>query len=275
MADWPLLGDGQSFETGGTVSTGNSTGTSITGHASTAHSKGSITELIAATAHEAVGIILHITCGSSPYLYLMDVMVGAAGYEVVLIPDILYQPSVSGTAGADIFFPVSVAAGTRISARCQASDLGKWIVLSVTMVSQGFKPSQPFTRVTAYGVVPATSRGVSVDPGGTNNTKGAYSEIVAATTNPMGAIIVILGGQANAAMALSSWLFDVSIGPATETILLPDFRIRGPANGSPDPWVFGPYPCAIPAATRISIRSQCTQHDAAARLLDFAVYGLD
>jgi hypothetical protein len=172
-------------------------------------------------------------------------------------------------------FPVKIPAGTRISARSQASTGASVVRCSVILFSQGFLPGQPLGIVTTYGAVTADSGGTSIDPGGSANTLGSYVEITATTTYPIRYLAIAIGNQKNGTRSSQSWLVDISVGPATETVLISRLALN--CSTSPDsvmPQVFNMMPVNIPAGTRITVRAQSDGIDATDRLFDVVLYGV-
>jgi hypothetical protein len=91
-----------------------------------AHTKGSWTELISSTSKKTVGIMVFVTAQGTGKKFLCDIGVGAVDSEVVLIPNLItYVPSF-GSQGNQIFIPVVIPAGSRITARCQCDSAGSF-----------------------------------------------------------------------------------------------------------------------------------------------------
>lgn len=275
MPSFPLL-EGQRVENAG-ANTAVSRGTTITSGA--AHTKGSTyTTLIASTAFDASAIWIMLDDCPAGNDFLIDIAIGAASSEVIICSN-LYGGTSTGSLvyGANYFVPIKITAGTRVSARCQATGASQAIRVSALLFAQGFLPGQPLSLVTTYGDATADSGGTSIDPGGTANTKPAtFTEIVASTTYPIRALIVAFGNQANAVRTSASWLVDVAIGAASsEQIIFPNIVLN--ASSSPDtvlPQTTPPLPVNIPAGTRLSARAQCDIIDATDRLFDVIIYGV-
>lgn len=272
MADFPLIGDGQVYESVG-AATGTSTGTTITASGST-HTKGSWTELIASTGAHAGWI--YITMGDeSAEEYLVDIGIGGSGSEVVLIPNL--ADAVRTAYGQYAYmFPVDIPAGSRLSARCQCLTGSATIKVAALIASSGFLPSAPLGIVTDLGANTADSGGTSVDCGGSANTKGAYSQLVASTTYPISFLSFSLGNGSNTGRTSAGFLIDVAVGGAgSEQIVIPNIYAwaDGPRNQML-PHTTPLYPVAIPAGSRIAVRAQTTTTDATDRLFDITGYGV-
>jgi len=277
MGDWPLQGDGQRFEAAG-ADTSASKGTAVTSSA-TVNTKGSYAPIIASTAFDAAGFYLVITntaVSQADYDCLMDIAVGAEGLEQVIVSNYLYKQSNADYIGRSVYFPISIPAGTRIAARWQQDSVASGEVADVTVILVGasFIPSKPLQRCTTYGAVTADTGGVTVDPGGTANTKGDYSEITSSSTNPIKHLILGFGSNSNGSMTESVWLVDIAVGAEeSEQVLIANIPLI--SNSGENMFWVSSFPCHIPAGTRISARAQCSIIDATDRLFDIAIYGID
>ena len=272
MPDWPQLADGQQSSTIGTAPT-VSRGTTVTA-AATAHVKGAYAVLSASTPHDADTIVVMFDDLAAGVNYLVDIAVGAAT-EQDIIPN-LYVGGGTGSLvyGSYYIFHLQIPEGSRVTARCQASTLSSLIRCSILLIKSGFVASSPADYVVAFGAATATTAGVSIDPGGTANTKGVYSQIVASTSDDVREITIAMDNQLNTVRSSQSWLLDIAIGAATEQIILPDIALN--CSTSPDivvPQTFGPIPMCIPAGTRIAARAQSDGIDATDRLFGVIVYG--
>jgi hypothetical protein len=168
-------------------------GVRITGNTSTANVKGPWTQLLASSGEVCHGITLMIgsanTLASTARRKFVDVGIGAAASEIVIIPD-LDCGNVNNwgqaTSGPVVFtFPIKIPAGTRISARMQAEA-----TTNNTVDMLAFLHKDPIgpngwwgTRVTAYGANTTTTMGVAHSPA--NGSYATPTEITAACTNPI------------------------------------------------------------------------------------------
>ena len=159
-------------------------GTTVTASGTT-NTKGAWTELIASTGADAEGIyvkVVGVAASNTATSMLMDIGTGGSGSEAVLLPDLLV-----GYAGSDqsmgrgYFFPVSIASGTRISARCQsviASDTAEvaiWLVQSIQHLEGA-------SSVEAIGETTASSEGTTVTSG-TNAWAGSWTSLGAVSSD--------------------------------------------------------------------------------------------
>lgn len=269
---------GGRIETCGTVAA-SSRGTSVTSGA--ANTKGAYAQLIASSAfdadallviaaHEAVGF-LGITVSA-----LLDIAIGAAASEQVVIPDVLLSLNQwCGRSGSPFLVPCKIPAGSRIAARLASSDASTPFNVTVCAINYGLF-AMPGGKIVSYGTASATSRGTSLDPGATANTKGAYSQLVASTNEDLSGIIICVGSQNLDKTTSCEALLDIAIGAAaSEIILIADLPLGVDTNAQQYmPLVFPFIPCKIPAGTRIAARCQNTTNTAAHRSFDVSILGV-
>jgi len=280
-SNWPIYSGSNILNDIGTV-TGTSTVTALTAN-STANTKGTTyTELIASTTRPYVGLHVFVQSNSaSQARALIDLAIGAAASEVIVIPDLFFWSMSSNAlrAWTHYYFPIAIPSGVRLSMRAQSST-ASW-ALRVGVLGVPVNPLVPvgFTRCTAYGATTADSGGIAIDSGATANTKGAYAVVSASTTNPMKAMIaVILGSSLTVPATAATILVDVSIGAAAaEQPVFSNYFWNRAANVSAETEGVCSLPLGvnIPAATMLTSRCQASGTDAQARLQDVVVYGFD
>lgn len=97
----------------------------------------------------------------------------------------------------------------------------------------------------------ATSKGTTITAGAVN-VKGSYTELIASTPFAAGGILVQVGDESN----LGFYLMDISVGTATEKILLPNLFM---AFSSKEKMCRSFYfPVSIPESVRLTARIQCS-----------------
>lgn len=268
----PSLRGGQRLTAVGAV-TASSTGTAPT--AGSANVKGSYTELIASTAHDAHGIVINLMRTSAGGDYLVDIAIGGAGSEQIIVADLLRSTLGATFSHQPIFVPIYIPAGSRISARIQSTTGSATFSMIVTLVQGGdVMPGSEGICVT-YGAASGDSGGTSIDPGGSANTKGSYSQITASTTRPIHWLIVAIGGQGNAARTSAGWLMDIAIGGGgSEQVIVPNIPLSSHGNTDEMFPQFIELPVCIPAGSRLAVRAQSGITDATDRLFDVILYGV-
>ena len=160
--------------------------------------------------------------------------------------------------------------------RMQATAGNLTINCYLQLMSAGAQHPSSLSLVTAYGANVADTGGVSVDPGASISTKGAYSEIVSSTTFPISALVIGIGNQNNLARAVAQWYIDIAVGAGgSEMIIIPDIMIRCVGSGYKIWPQFSPtYPISILVGSRIAVRAECTMNDATDRIFDVVLYGI-
>jgi len=274
MADWALRSGGKKDTVGEVAS--SSSMTVITASA-TANTKGSYTQIVASTAFDSTWMMLIVRGFGTSRGFLLDLAIGAAASEKVIISNLLLGSSgngcLPGTYGP---FPISIPAGTRIAARLQSTTGSSTAQIEVVLGASGFADDAPLGIVTTYGADTSDSGGTQVDPGGTINTKGTWSEITSSTSREIKALCIAIGNQSNSAPGNASWLFDIGIGAGgSEKVVLADLYLVTTSSFAAQliPNAFA-FPISIPSGTRLSARAQCVINDATDRLFDVALYGV-
>ena len=270
MADFSTIGGVESKSETLSMDTGSSLGIDIiTGGANI---KGSWVEMTSSSTFDFEYLQL-TTLINDTADYLLDIGVGSAGNEEVIVGDVMISYGGGSVSIVDTFgFPIHIAKGSRITARGQASSSSQNLRLGLT----GYSSSLPgYAKVVGYGISTGDSGGTPVDPGGSSNTKGAYSEVTSSTNEDLREIYMHLGNAKNASLSAAGFLFDIAIGSAgNEEIIVSNLAVyTHPAHNSPTP---GSYrlPIQIPAGTRIAVRSQSSITNATDRILDVAIYGV-
>ena len=254
------------------VSNYSQSGVTVTVPAGTDNVKGAWVELVASTTYDMTALETCVLVGSAAACsMLVDIGVGPAGSEVVLVPDLYAEThtSVPMTMGTRI--PVKIPAGTRISARAQTNDsIARNASVYMLPESTGATPifGRGFQRVVQYGCVPASTSLTPVDPGGSANTKGAWVELCAASDIPAKALCACFASNRNTNLTTGDYLVDIGIGTAgNEVVLLPNYFVS--VNTTSD--VLREYttvlPVELPVGTRIVARAQSTVTDATDRVV--------
>ena len=272
MGDWNTSGGAFAVTVGQNATT--STGTTVTAGGS-ANVKGALVALSASTPIRAGAIVVVLAPPVNSADHLVDIGVGAAGFETIIVPNILFSGRNHDYNGY-YFFPIGIPLGSRIAARCQSTGANLTLTAAVILLSGGFSAPSAGGSVTTYGAVTADSGGTQVDPGGTANTKQAWSELTAATGARTRQILVGFGNVNNNVRTSQQWLIDLATGPAAqEHIIIPDLMLAASSVGDlVVPPVLGPFSVGIPAGSRLAARAQSDGTDGTDRLFDIAVYGV-
>lgn len=221
---------------------------------------------------------------SSNWTSAVDIGIGASGSELVLINDLLCVYNFASSNGANSVTysgPISIPAGSRISARSSAGAGSSVINVSLQLFDGAFTMMEGCGGWDGIGVSTARSfpEGTLVDPGATVNTKGAYAQLVASTSRDYcGLNIQFDEGVASAPAANTIYLVDIAIGASgSENAIIPNASILKLVASSTFriiiPGVVGPYFVPIPAGSRISARAQSSDNGASTRPIGVSVYG--
>lgn len=267
------LYSGQRFEAVGATTSSASDGTQVDSHASN-NTKGSYFQLIASTAFAYTSLEIEIGFVTGGNDWLIDIAIGAAASEQIIIANFHANPVVALQSPAT--FNVLIPAGVRISARAQSSTGGSSIWVKAVGRGGGTLARKGMGRVTTYGANTSDSGGVVVDAGGTANTKSSYSEITSATTAPIRELILAFGNAGDTSRVACRWLMDLAIGAAaSEQIIIPNILLNHPTGTNIIAAQTRRFEINIPAGVRLAARAQCTTNTAGDRTFDILAYGVD
>jgi hypothetical protein len=247
------------------AATASSSGTSV--------ANGSYAQITASTTKDYDGVVFMGTQTGTSAEGTCDLAVGGAGSEQNIIDNIRFQKT--GTTGNGFglmaYLPLFIPRGSRIA--CQGHGITpKVIIAGVTGMPLN---QRGFSRAESIGI--ASNQGVAIDPGATANTLSAWVQLTASSAHNYAALMIAVGPDARSSnAAAATWLIDIGIGASgSEQVLLQQLSCIGnsTANYGPYPALFGPFPCNIPAGTRIAVRAQSSSTNVSQRQIDVAAYG--
>ena len=254
-----------------------STGNTPVSSSSSAHVKGSWTELAASIDGPLDAIQVNVsTSGGSLYKGLFDLGVGAAGNEQVIVPNAYFETD--GRIGFLIQYLLSahLPAGSRVAMRVQ-DDLASAVDTFCWLAGWHGGPVFPagVGRLEEAGIATGSSSATQVDPGGTANTKGSWTELVASTVSPWLGFVPIFGSNKNNVETAATFRVDIGVGAAgSEQVVAPNLMVRGDAAMDVKmPYCYPPIWQPIPAGSRIAARAQSQTTDATDRLVQVALEG--
>lgn len=239
-----------------------------------ANTKGSYAQLTASLSAACVGLLASFRGDTILIDLLFDLATGAAASETVVLADLAH--SVGRVRHITLVgVPLAIAQSTRVAARGQATgatELG--YIAAYTWALDSSIPMHGATTADTYGANTTDSGGVSVDPGGTINTKGAYAELTS-SCNAVQSLSVLFANQVNTVRTSCDWIIDIATGAAgVEAVKLADIWTACSLNSdSVIPDGYPSLPVAITASTRIAARAACNINDATDRLIDVIVVG--
>lgn len=280
---WPIGVDICNATDQGTVTSGASSGTTVTASAST-NTLGSWTQIVASTAIDACFIIVSVDGSpSTGQGNAVDIGIGAGGSEQVLISAIQVMGNGTLLPGnlSQLAFPCQIPAGTRIAARVQSTVGSSAVAVQVILIDGAFTQWEGGSIVDTYGNVTSTSVGTAVDPGGTIGTKGSYAQLTASTSYDLMGFMLCFDHQAfsNGQHGPDNWLIDIAIGASgSEVVIYPNLPMTMNCQ-SGEPNALSPVatefiPITIAAGTRIAARCMAGTATASYRIVGVTLYGV-
>lgn len=267
MPSVPLVGgsygEGQAFAT-------STYGTTLTASA-TGNVKGTVVELIAATAHDAHWVEVMATGPSAAGTFAFDVLTGAST-EAVLIPNLTFFARGATDGGGRWLFPLYVPKGSRLAARVASTIGGASMLVGVGLFNAGLAANAFGGTVDQYGTINA-SAGVNVDPGAVANTDVTV-QITAATVRPHHWLVLTVLNVDVAYAAAVKKLVDLCVGAATEQAILEDWPIGGGGTQDchrPDNCIH--IPAFVPQGSRLTVRARCSSTTDGDRDLYCTIHG--
>lgn len=268
MGDWPVLVDGQRFESS---TTSLSAGTAVT--TTGLNAKGSWTT-VATPSFAGTGFNLVVVCAQAGREILMDLGIGAT--PDIILNDFYLSPGSVGGIGRSVYLPIPLVAGQPLKARFQTTATGTIPTVSATVIDGGYTGAPPLGLTSTYGADTTSTGGTAIDAGAVANTKGLWVEMTPATARQHRSLMMVVGTGGNLGMSTGSFSFDIGIGTSgSERVLIAD--LCGETSAGDDlyaPNHYGPWPCHIPAGSRLVVRSSSTITDATDRVMDVVLYGM-
>lgn len=246
----------------GTVGSANY-GTSVT-TGGTSSTKGSATELISSSSFDTYFVRImaaRYAASATNSQGAMDIMIGGAGSEVVLIENLLM-----GFSGGQSFgnapkvweFPLFIPSGSRISARAAGARTTTAFRVGIWLHGGALPAFRWGTRVVTYGMgtVPA---GTTIVPGA-SAAEGSWTQITASTTEHHFAFIPSFQFSGDDTTILGrTYTMDLGVGAAASEQMIHEGwwwqsdaieTMGGPIN---------PTPCFhdVPSGSRLAMRVSC------------------
>lgn len=249
--------------------TANTTIASVTITAGSSGAKGAWTQLIASTEIEASEIILWVDfngVSGSNRAKLLDLSIGDGSQNPVrsLVENMVVGAFMagSGIARVPLRVPLRIPQGVEIIARTSCPVNGATVPVSTELVG-GLKASPSFTSCVTYGADESTERGTELAAPASANTWGAWTEITAATTQPIYQMGVGFNGPNNNTWTSASNFIEVGYGGAGSEVSLYSGIYFTTLNSEtlnemlPMGHII-PVLTPLPAGTRIAARHHCT-----------------
>lgn len=272
MANW-LRSPSQRMATVGVGA--NGAGTAVTS-SGTANTKGSYAELSSSIPYDCNGITLVLYCATVNDDFLIDLAIGAASSEVVIAANMSFASlTTNNSTMAHIYLPIYLPEGERLSARCQAVGTSKVVQVAAILHYGGGFARDTFGACQTFGAFTGTTRGTQIDPGAVANTKGSWTQITGFTLTDIEQITLLITGNSNTAQSVQTAKIDIGVGAAaSEVVVIGDLQmVAHTTTDLLNHRCQGPFPCHIPAGSRIAIRSQSSTTNSVDRLWDAILLG--
>ncbi len=211
------------FRLSSSVANAASNGVTITA-SGTANTMGSYTELVASTAFDATWLYVMLGTNASSTVdssMLVDIGIGAASSEQVLAPTLMAGGAASWAGDSPMIyaFNVFVPAGSRLSARCQSATASRTILANVWIGGGSRIPGRWVgSRITAYGINTAASRGTLITPG-TTPSWGTAVQLSSSTGAPIRQVQMGLDYAADLTGGDRRHLTRIGVGASTSWLI--------------------------------------------------------
>lgn len=255
---------------------GDSSATTLTTGA--ADTKSAYVEVVASAAEAYDSFFVKFSMIETLSDAVIDIALGAAASEVDLVNDFLVE-GIRQCGVSYAWFPIPIPAGSRVSARMATARVAGSMEISVIgMVNTSLSRCalQGTSGLDTMGFNSGDTGGIQIDPGGTINTKGAYSQIVASTAHAYKYLGIAIGSQDNITQTQAEYLIDVAVGGAgAESDIFSNLQMTASAglDGHTPAYRFLPCENLIGSSARLSVRAQSSTNDATDRLFDVILYG--
>lgn len=266
-------GHGRAETLGSTYTAGSATsGTTVTA-AGSANTKGSWASLgTPSFQYEFVNVGV-MQVAASAKMFDLGINDGSGNWHV--IAGDLHLP---GNKQADLMWsyalPLRVKSGQELGMRVQASTASHTLICSITGFSKGVNGAPGYSRLERISTS-GTSRGTNVDAGATANTKGAWAQLNASTSNAYDALYCVLGfGGDTSRTATATALLDIGVGAAaSEQVLIENYFLRWSTTNDGPELNVGVLPIPIGSSKRVVARLACSDTVDGDRDLDINLYG--
>lgn len=225
-------------------------GTNVT-FGATAHTKGAWTEIVASAEFDADGFELFLVDAGSVNKSIIDVAVGSAGNETIIVENFCIRHSIDDASTKIACFPIAIPQGARISVRGQNGGSSEVFAFSIKLMESA--PSS-FQLVESFGADESSSSGVLL-PSSTS-AKSSWIEIAFAVNG--NSKYIQIPNLCLTPFVDREAIFDIGIGAAgQEVAVFSDlhFRTDSSVSTARDRMLFE-SPVNWPAGTRVAMRVQ-------------------
>lgn len=236
-------------------------GLRVTGDAVTAHTKGAYGVLSASLPFDVHGLTLWLSGTATSNTRtdaLMDLAIGAANVEQVILPNLLvgWLPATT-TGGYSLYLPFFIPKGTRLTARVQGLQLSKTLDILAFFhgAADGPAVGQLYRRADAYGVNTASSTGTSHTPGNSGAESTAASIGGTLTRNYKAIMFMVQGSLATTTMTAIAYHWEMQIGGVT---MMEWYHRSHTTEERFGPYPNRPIPHYLPSGTQLQVRAEAS-----------------
>lgn len=248
----PLFADKPWFYGNEFTHAGYNTGSVTITASATAHTKGSWSQIIASTTAQTTMInfaVISVNVSTADSATLLDIGVGAAGSETVIVPNI----AIGGCSTAVFRIPVKIASGSRIAARIQGVRASQTAAINardfqcVNATDAALIP----TAVDVLGTSTATSTGTAM-----SGASGTWVEIVSSTSQPYIAFVIAPSTSDTDTASQGDAVYEIGVGASGSEVRFGElnFAIGASENFSVSPLRLNTFGREVPTGSRLAIR---------------------
>jgi hypothetical protein len=225
-----------------------------------AHTKGSYSELIASTSANAGLLVLmvqDVSAVSTNTATLIDVATGASGSETVIISNLAVGGALTttGPIGVAVSIPFQIPSGTRLSARIQSVVTGgKTATAQVFLFDVGGDYATAPTSVDVITGDTATSQGISF-----SGASGTWVQAIASTSRAYRAVAIVPSAHSSSITTIGPQL-ELGVGAAgSEQVFgLTVASYTNSESLQPAPPYLSLFGRNIPSGSRLAVKHNIT-----------------
>ncbi len=267
MSNLPIIQGASRFET-----LGLSSGSGATVTSGAANAKGSYTTL-GTTGFRYGGIALMLGNANSTARFRIDLAVNTGISTQIIAEDLFADFKASATQVEYAFnLPLRIPAGASVMVRAQSTTASQTVQAALLGWTGNFAGDP------GYRALKCLTDWTNTDPTnliatGTSAGTTAWTQVQASTPSRVAAIMMLLDSAGGSGRTASSMSIDIGWGNAgSERVLASVFQVLA---SSPLACVdHGPFPCDIPAGTRLATRATLATAQATSTSFGTPLYGL-
>lgn len=219
----------------------------------TAHTKGNWAQVIASTAANSSYLSFasgNVSASATDTSTLIDIGIGAAGAETVIVPDI----AIGGWSFGRVSLPVAIPSGARVAIRIQGTRTTGSIVNNSIVLLDSLDYALTPQSVDILGVTTGTSSGTAL-----SGASGTWVQIAASTAKDYQQVVIVPSTSSTDTAAINV-VYTLGVGAAGSEVAIGSYGSRYTANEQWSPESVSGIPgfaslCGpVPAGSRLSIK---------------------